>query len=137
MMSHVERGWIPSSLKRFWRKESFLRLGSWEIRGSNVDRRFAVKSNSVRLSGISTVSRSWSWKLVRSSTVGEDDDSSSFSAFGSMSGGYWSAGPVEGSIFNRSERTEQKIIEVLHRERKPGRVFLFLVIKSLKLTIYW
>lgn len=47
------------------------------MRVSKLARRFAVRSNSVRLGGNSIESRLWSWKLVRSRTVEEGSSSSS------------------------------------------------------------
>lgn len=74
--SQLEIGSIAASSMRFCRKESFLRLMRFAIRGSNFDKRFAVRSNSVRLDGNSTKSRSWSWKLVRSRVVVDDESNS-------------------------------------------------------------
>lgn len=89
MAVHEERGSTPASLKRFWRSESFLRLERWAIRGSNVDKRLAVRSNSVRLVGMSTESRSWSWQLVRSRYVCDGDDEPCSAAAVWLSVGSW------------------------------------------------
>jgi hypothetical protein len=73
--SQREIGSTALSSTRFWRRDSFLRLERCPIRESKVDNRFAVRSNSVRLGGKSTESRSWSWELVRSRTVEEGSSS--------------------------------------------------------------
>jgi hypothetical protein len=80
--SQREIGSTALSSTRFWRRDSFLRLERCPIRGSKADNRFAVKSNSVRLGGNSTESRSWSWLLVRSRTV-EEGSSSTIGSSGS------------------------------------------------------
>lgn len=68
---------------RFWRSESFFRFDSCPIRGSRPVRRFAVKSNSVRVGGSSTELRSWSWQLVRSRTAAGPSSSVAAAAAGS------------------------------------------------------
>lgn len=93
--SQREIGSTALSSMRFWRRESFLRLESWPIRGSKVDNRFDVRSNSVRVGGNSNESRSWSWKLVRSRTV---EEGSSWIVVSSASGSGGVGGRVSSSI---------------------------------------
>lgn len=113
MACQDERGSRAASVMRFWRRENFLRLDRWEIRGSNAVKRFDVKSSSERDEGSSTASRSWSWKLVRSRTVG-DDDASPLSAVGSEGwpwlevSGDGSIGESEGRFCNCNEKRESQ-----------------------------
>lgn len=69
------------------------------MRVSKLERRFAVRSNSVRLGGNSTEWRLWSWKLVRSRTVEEGSSSSSgvgsSCSFEFEGGGGWAWSSIE------------------------------------------
>ncbi|CAL5354082.1 unnamed protein product [Camellia sinensis] len=75
--SATMEGLQPSAATESTKRVSFLRLERWAIRRSKVESRLAVRSNSVRLGGSSTESRSCSWKFVRSRTIADDDSLSS------------------------------------------------------------